>query len=224
MKDWFPFTSYDFYAYLSAGIFLILAFDIYYTGGSFTFYAEWNFFRSIILVAGGYIVGQVIAIPSQVLLEDFLARTVIKSPTAALLSKKKPLPAWILCWAGRYYKPFPSQLQKKIIDKASKELSIKLGDARQHEDDIFLHAFEIARKNPDIAQRMDDFRNQYGFARNMCFTFLVATPLLYAQNTLEFKYIWVISGILAAGMFLRFLKFYSTFAAEVLRNFAYSKV
>ena len=87
-------------------------------------------------------------------------------------------------------------------------------------------AFTVARRNEDARQRMDAFRNQYGLNRNVAFTALISACLFLGNvcNDDESRvYLFAVFAlILAVGLFIRFLHFYSAFAAEVLRTFAFS--
>src|ERR1043166_8109389 len=62
-KD-FPFTTYDFYAYLASGLLFLFSVDLIYTGGLIFARPEGNFVQIAIVVAAGYISGQILAIPS----------------------------------------------------------------------------------------------------------------------------------------------------------------
>ena len=60
-----------------------------------------------------------------------------------------------------YFRAFPEQTQKRIIERSQ-----RLGTATSGEA-LFLHAYPVVTENASIQARLDDFRNQYGFGRNM---------------------------------------------------------
>lgn len=73
---------------------------------------------------------------------------------------------------------------------------------------------------------MDQFRNLYGFSRNISFVALIAAVLLaiklcQAPNS---HMAWLLAAAIAVaiGMFGRFLKFYAAFSYEVLRTYSAS--
>src|SRR3546814_15640094 len=74
VKDWFPFTSYDFYAYLTAGMVTLAAVDRVYLGSMLASEANWTIVNGTFWTAIAYLVGQIIAIPSSVFLEHLLGR------------------------------------------------------------------------------------------------------------------------------------------------------
>jgi hypothetical protein len=225
MKQWFPFTDYDFYAYLTAGMVLIAAVDYSVGGGALIGKTDWPFVQVGFWIAIAYVTGQVIAAPSATLLEHVLARSVLYPPTAVLLGLKQRRwrersMAWL--FAEREYAPFPRQIREGILDNVSRALKLERS-AIDDPETVFQVAYPIARKSADAIVRMDQFRNLYGFSRNLSFVALIATILI------AFKFgthpdnwsAWLLVGAayLCVAMFGRFLKFYAAFSQEVLRTY-----
>ena len=90
---------------------------------------------------------------------------------------------------------------------------------------LFQPAYEFAKSVPEIRARMDHFRNLYGLTRNLAFTgFLSAAVLAYAAEASDGGKLstWALVALAAGvGMLARYLKFYSAFASEITRCFAY---
>lgn len=225
MKQWFPFTDYDFYGYLAAGLPVLFALDYSLTGGALLVTGTPTFMQGVLIVALAYIVGQIIAIPSSVFLEMCVARKILRPPVAVLLSDKAGCRDWIIStlFVGRYYAPLSEGTRNKIFDLADREEGLTKAQIITKPDIIFDAAYRNARKNEDARKRMDDFRNQYGFARNITVSCLVAALLLFNRAVADQTALilaWA-AIILSAGMFIRFIKFYSCFAGEMLKAYAY---
>lgn len=229
MRNWFPFTDYDFYGYLASGFVLLFAADYAFTGGSFMLRDEWSFVEIVLAVAVAYFVGQIVAAPSSVLLEHWLARRVLRPPVALMIASAPPrrierfLARYVV---GRYYEPLPEAIRQAVLDKAAKATNSAVADIEHDAEAVFGSAFSVARRSEDASRRMDDLRNQYGLNRNMAFTALVAWLLFLgkavANGASDAYIVSALSILMAIGLFARFLKFYSSFGAEILRTFAFS--
>ena len=228
MKQWFPLTDYDFYAYLTAGMVLIAAVDYTCFGGVLVDRSQWTVVQAVFWAAVAYVAGHLIAGPSSGVIEHAFTRGFLHSPGSIMLGFAQP--RWrekVFKWlfAQREYAPFPALLQTRIRKGAADALGVT--PARlTHSEEVFQVAHPISRSNADAAGRMDNFRNQYGFCRNLSFTGLVSIGLLiwhrfdmpFDQKT---PMLLVMAIILTVGMYGRFLKFYSAYSNEVLR--AYGK-
>lgn len=224
MKDWFPLTSYDFYAYLTAGMIAIAAFDHAFMASVLANRTQWTVVDGVFWVAIAYLAGQIIAIPSSGLLEHVLARRVLRAP-AQLLLGLKPLRwrerAVAVIFSAREYQPFPPPYRASILVKAGKELGIDAASVSA--EAAYQVAFPHARAVADCASRLDTFLNQYGMCRNVSFASLLAGIMLSigAWQAPTTTNIVLCAGayLLAIGLFGRFLKFYAAYAREVLRTF-----
>jgi hypothetical protein len=217
MKNHFPFTDYDFYAYLASGAVLLAAIDYAY-GGGYLSKTDWNFVQIIVAVALAYVTGQVTATVSAVIFENGLARTLLYPPFAVLIgiSPERRREQMVARWAAApYYRPFDPDIQRKIIDRAKEELRT---DEIETSEEVFPPAYAVARKNDDTRLRLDDFRNQYGFSRNMAMVVAICTLIFLekAYSTSELHYLWLagVAAIFCLGMIARFLKFYASFAGR----------
>src|SRR5262245_37488784 len=61
MRQYFPFTDYDFYAYLTAGAGLLFAIDLTFNDADITRLPEWTVVRVGLVTALAYVVGQLTA-------------------------------------------------------------------------------------------------------------------------------------------------------------------
>lgn len=93
MRNWFPFTDYDFYGYLASGFVLLFAADYVLVEETLMLRQDWAFVEIVLVVSVAYFVGQMIASPSSLLLEHWLARRVLQSPLSLMLSA--PPTRWI---------------------------------------------------------------------------------------------------------------------------------
>lgn len=224
MKDWFPFTSYDFYAYLTAGMITLAAVDRVYLGSMLASEANWSIVNGAFWTAIAYLVGQIIAIPSSVFLEHLLGRKLLRVPSNILLGLDAPrrrevAVRWL--FGAREYEPLPVATQASVISKVAAALSIPVADVNG--EAAFHCAFPHVRSVADSATRLDNFMNQYGMCRNVSFAALIAGGLMIwrASHTCDhLDWFLVISAfVLAFGLFGRFMKFYAAYAREIFRTF-----
>ena len=228
MKNWFPFTDYDFYAYLTAGMIVLFSLDYGINSGEIMLREKWPFMHSVFVIAMAYLVGQIVAGLASVILEHWVVRRILRPPVAVMmkLGKARFGEAFIGRWIiGRYYEPESENRRSIILEKVAKKLGKRKEEINDPED-VFQVAFPVARAVRDSAERMDEFRKLYGFSRNVALSGLIgAAALVYRaavtdENTL---YWWaVIVVVLSISMFGRFLKFYAAYGAEVLRTYASS--
>ena len=68
-----------------------------------------------------------------------------------------------------YHRALPAHVQQRVRDQAAARNCFAEGEG------LFLHAYALVTKDERVQTRLDQFRNQYSFARNMSFAFIVAT-------------------------------------------------
>jgi hypothetical protein len=229
MRQWFPLTDYDFYAYITAGMLLIAAADYSFTGGALVYRTDWKIIDAAFWLAISYLAGHILAGPSAAFFEHLVVRRWMHAPATIQLGfKRRNLFERLLAalFGIREYSALPVLLQAKIVGAAAKSLKVSVQDIKDG-DAVFHVAFPIARTSADTATRLDQFRNLYGMSRNMAFVALVAVVMLIVawlrQGNVNAAWGAAGAALLSLGMFGRFLKFYSCFAVEVLRTYA-SKV
>lgn len=228
MRNWFPFTDYDFYGYLASGFTILFAFDLAFNGGAVAFRPEWTFVQVVLAVAFAYAVGQLAAWPSSILLEHILVRSVLRSPFDIQVGAAPP--RWVervvnAAVTGRDYRPLGEDAVDNMVARAAAITGRPASYYAESPDRLFQPAYEFAMSVPDTRKRMDQFRNLYGLTRNLAFAGLLSAAVLArgagptdsgALST------WAIVALVAGvGMLARYLKFYGAFASEVTRCFAY---
>lgn len=211
-----PFSVYDFFAYLSCGAVLVATAD-YVLGLGLLAQKEVRPILAVLLIILAYVCGHIIAHFSSFILEDMVVQRVLKRPTAILLGEK---PTWVvLRWIfPNYFRAFPSGTQKRIRQQAKDRGCEGNGEA------LFLHAYSIVTSNTDLQNRLDSFRNQYGFARNMSFAFFVAAITIliahrFADHPVRLR--WAAFGAVSAvTLFYRYLKFFKQYSYELFLRYA----
>ncbi len=168
--DKIPFSVYDFFAYLSSGTVILTTLD-YVAKLGILRQKEVNILFGIVLVVAAYVCGQLVAQFSSMILEHVLVSKLLKRPTVVLMQKAKPSLYRRLMFPG-YHRRLPEETQLRVRQQAQSR------DVTPEGETLFLHAYPIVTSNEKWQARLDDFRNQYGFARNMCFAFLVAGVML----------------------------------------------
>ena len=205
-----PFNVYDFFAYLAAGLVVGVAMDVS-VGDSWALRPELPPSAYALLLAGAYVLGHTVAHISALLLETGLVKRVLEPPYTRLMTSTKGR-FWHLVFPG-YHAPLPPALIAKIRDKAGAPGATLEGEA------LFLHAFAKVTQDAQQRDRLDSFRNLYGFARNMCVACAVAAALLWwgvgpSANIPD----WLPSAALVAAvvMLYRYLKFFRLYTHQLL--------
>lgn len=220
MDQKIPFTSYDFWAYLSAGFMLLFALD-QAVGTHLLMREKWTVVQGVVAVSVAYTVGQLVASASSWLYEKLLVGKVLGYPRNILFGN-------VSVWRGfqnllpGYFAPLPAETQKTALEKGG-----KLGVDRPGEA-LFWPAHVYGRGTPAVAARLDNFLNLYGFCRNTALVGLIDAAVLYwsywqPKGPPE-HLLWArISLVVSLGMTLRYLKFYRHFALEVFTSWAFAK-
>lgn len=220
MDQKIPFTSYDFWAYLSAGFLLLFVAD-YVAGTGLLSRDSWPIVQGVVALASAYAVGQLVASLSSLLIERLLVANLIGYPRDVLFGQPTA-PAWVRAMMPAYFQALPSATQKAVLEKASSAGITGSGEA------LFWMAYANARATPAVMAKMDNFLNQYGFCRNIALVALIDSALLYwsyrygngPDVNLHFSWVALVLGI---GMTFRYLKFFRHFSVELYTSFAHSK-
>lgn len=224
MKDWFPLTNYDFYAYLTTGMVVLAAFDRAFMGSSLANETDWGIVSGVFWAAIAYLIGHIIAMPSSAILEHWIAKRVLLDPTIVILGLKKRRKrehCFGTVVGAREYEPFSLDYSKVIITKLCEALSVQEDEIES--EAAFQYAFPRARSLADSANRMDNFLNLYGLCRNVSFASFLGTMFLLCLAVQTGERIDALlavgAAVLSLGLFMRFIKFYSAFTREVFRAF-----
>lgn len=215
-----PFTSYDFWAYLSAGFLLLFALD-QVCGTKLLMRDSWTVVQSVIAVSLAYITGQIVASLSLWLLEGVLIAKWLGYPRNVLFGQVKAW-RWVRWVIPGYFNPLPDATQKAVLEKGGRVGVRTPGEA------LFWPAFANARATPAVMSRLNDFLNLYGFCRNVALVGLLDAALFYGsylQPTGPAEHLlWSrISLLVGVGMTIRYLMFFRLYACEVFTSFAYAK-
>ncbi len=215
----FPFTSYDFWAYLSAGFMLLFAID--QAGSTHLLMRDnWTLAQSIVAVSVAYVIGQLVASASSFIFEKLLVGKVLDYPTN-ILFEQSVARLWVQRLLPSYFKALPESTQKAALERGKKAGVGKPGEA------LFWPAYTLGKATPSVATRLDNFLNLYGFCRNAAFVAFADSAVLY-WSYLQPKgpadhLLWSrLALVIGIGMLLRYLKFYRHFAVEVFTNFAWT--
>lgn len=217
--DKIPFTTYDFWAYLSAGFLLLFCVD-YVAQTELFARSSWTIVQGIVAVTAAYAAGQVVAQASAFLFERLLVDRILGAPRDVLFGHArlwKPLRHLM----PRYFQALPAHTRAAIYDKVGITPGEISGEA------LFQIAFQQARDAQVVSTRLTNFLNQYGFCRNTAFVSLVNGAILYSAHhwwdrPADYLYWSWLSVGMAVAMTLRYLKFYQHYAKEVFTSFAYT--
>lgn len=216
----FPFTSYDFWAYLSAGFLLLFAID-QATGNELLMRDSWTVVQGVVAVSLAYAVGQLVASASSTVFEKVLVARLLGYPKNVLFGQPKAW-KWVQRIIPGYFEPLPEATQKAAKEKGGKVGASAPGEA------LFWSAFAYARATPPVMTRLNDFLNLYGFCRNTALVAFIDAGIFYwsylqPKGPVE-HLLWArIAFVLGIGMSLRYLKFYRHYSLEVFTAFAYKE-
>jgi len=216
--DKVPFSVYDFFAYLSSGSILLVTFDYVFGFGLLSQEKVAPLF-AVFLVVLAYVSGHIAAHFSGALLENVVIVRVLKRPNAVLLGEP---PRRGFAWMFKsYYRPLPAETIQRI-EQQLEARGVKMAvDSREA---IFLHAYAVVTANAERQQRLDAFRNQYGFHRNMCFAFAVSAVAILAAHFMGYhpvRYRWaILSAVVSVTLFYRYLTFFRQFSYELFLRYA----
>jgi hypothetical protein len=214
--DKVPFSVYDFFAYLSSGSILLAAFD-YIFGIALLTQDKIAPLFAVLLVVLAYVCGHIIAHFSSFLYEHVAVSRVLKRPNDLLMGGT---PKWRLqrLMFPNYCRALPAEVQLRIGTK-----TLARGFSGKDEG-LFLHCYAVVTADETRQNRLDAFRNQYGFARNMSFAFLVAAVGIVAARYFgvhPVKLWWaLLSGLASITLFYRYLKFFRQFSYEMFLRYA----
>jgi len=208
MQAKFPFTSYDFYAYLTSGAFLIaglhIALDLSYLSN----YKDYGLIQISGLVALSYTLGHIVGQLSSIFLEALITHKIFGQPFEHLIvnGKENRRALFVSKWLNiGELKPILG-LTKIPAEEAGKSKA---------------RAFTNAMDNDGSRERLSAFLNLYGFSRNTSLVCLVVglIGLLNCQS-LTLERAGLFAAILSTGvmMYFRYLKFYAAHAKEIVRR------
>lgn len=219
MENKIPFTSYDFWAYLSAGFLLLFVAD-YVAGTSLLARDSWSAVQVVIAVSAAYAVGQLVASASSIILERILVGRLLGYPRNVLFGRPKAW-VWVRTLLPGYFQALPDETKKAVLDRGAAVGVNGPGEA------LFWAAYANARAAPVVMTRLDNFLNLYGFCRNTALVAFMDSAMLYLSYrsgngpAANLYWSWAAFAV-GVGMTLRYLKFFSHYSVEVFTAYAYS--
>jgi len=214
--DKIPFTVYDFFAYLSSGAVWVFTAD-YVLGFGLLARDKINSVQAVMLIIFAYVCGHIVAHFSSFILESTIVARLLRRPSALLMGAP---PHWrIFRWIfPGYFRALPTPTQQRVTSQAHARGVESTGEA------LFLHAYPVVTANGALQARLDDFRNQYGFARNISFAFLTSAVAILVAHYLGHHPVrlrWaLLSGLAGVALFYRYLKFFRQFSYELFLRYA----
>ena len=138
-------------------------------------------------------------------------------PIEALLDANVPRTLRTLIFPG-FFRALPLVARERIAVQSQSRNCTATGPG------LFLHCYAVTTGESEKVQaRLDDFRNQYGFARNMTFSMLCVSLFLFIAHHLhrpDARIRWApVALLLAVGMLYRYLKFYRQYTYELLLRY-----
>src|SRR6266576_4445798 len=211
-----PFSAYDFFAYLSSGAVLVATAD-YVMGTGLLMAKDIGPVLGVLLIIIAYVCGQIVAHFASSILEYVVVGSALKRPHVVLFGEKPHWSALVWCFRN-YFHPLPAATQCRVRQQAESRGVPDKGEG------LFLHAYALVTANNTLQDRLDGFRNQYGFARNMSFAFLLSAITIIIARRFDFHPVrlrWaLLSATAGVSLFYRYLKFFRQYSYELFVRYA----
>jgi hypothetical protein len=217
MESKIPFTSYDFWAYLSAGFLLLFVGD-YAIGTQLFNRTSWTLVQGTVAVSAAYAAGQLVASASAWMFERGLVGRWLGYPRNVLFGNALA-GRRVRCLIPGYFHPLPDETRQAALARARIAGIGEAGEA------LFWAAYGHARSSPVVMGRLDNFLNMYGFCRNTALVAFLDAGLLLGHyrwgggghNDIYLAGVAIAAG---SGFLLRYLKFFRHFAVELFTAYA----
>ena len=210
-----PFTVYDFFAYLASGAVVVGAVDCLY-GYQWLLQPNIGVVLAVFLVFAAYVAGHAVAHLSSLFLEQLFVDKLLKRPSRALMGE--PTRCYIAWLFPGYYRALPESTQQRIWMQARGRGFSGSGEG------LFLHVYAVATQDERVQRRLDEFRNLYGFSRNLSFSFLVVALLLACGacwgNRPPSHWWAVLTAAAGVTMLYRYLKFFRQYSYQLFVTYA----
>jgi hypothetical protein len=209
-----PFTAYDFFAYLASGALIVATVDVLH-GRQWLFTKEHPIALDVFLILAAYVVGHIVAQLSSTILEGGLVSRGLLRPSQVLMGRTRPAFKHIF---RLYCRPLAEETRERVIQQARSRGFAGAGEA------LFLHTWSVMKQDAPTMLRLDQFRNLYGFARNIALSLFVVALLIWigpfdSRPGIPTGWAWC---ALALGlvMLFRYLKFFRQYSYEILVSYA----
>ena len=243
MDSLFRFSNYDLFAYVAAGFAAFVVADLGW-GAHLVLCAHWTTASGVVTVVAAYVVGHLIAGPSEWLIGKRFVGKMLGPPAEVFFptpppdaapSEKKPTKPWLATCLRRllpgYFEPLDDRLKARILAHALNE-----GEHERdlHGESFFWIAYPRAKRDPLTHARMDTFLTLYGFCRNLAFVGLFGGIVLAVQAALRSMHVYgatqigygaaepckllawaVLAFLLGLVLLYRYVIFYRHYASEV---------
>ncbi len=169
-----PFTVYDIFAYLFSGS--IIIFTSYWGfNGNEVLKDEYTSYQIIAFIISSYILGHIISNLSAYILEGKIVFNILGNPSDIMMGglKINKIKKWIF---PGYYKELPVETRGRILSQARSRNFTGTGAA------LFLHMFSVVSLIEKLWNRLDEFRNLYGFARNMTLSLIISGIIILVSS------------------------------------------
>ena len=220
-------SDYELFAYIASGFALLVVRDIVVSSHT-VLCADWTVLHGVLIVLVSYILGHIIAWPSERCIEQWFTSRILHAPSITLMNRDHSLRN-ICCWKRvlfrGYYTPLNDHLRSKVDARNTRNLE---GES------LFWSAFIVAKRDENAYSRMFSFLKLYGFCRNMAFVailggfsiiFDITCDYFFGQTGLlgdqRFKYV-AFALLVGYGMLYRYLTFYRLYSLEVFISYASS--
>jgi hypothetical protein len=211
-----PFRVYDFFAYLSSGAVLVSAWDWLY-GPHFVLQEKLPAHILALALLLSYVVGHAASNVSAFLFESLIVRKLLGPPSRVLMGAAAP-PGVRWIFAG-YYRPLDLETRERIERRAT-----AAGIERAEGEALFQLAFARLARDAGVLSRLDEFRDNYGFARiSALAVLLVAAAMSITRWTgkAHLPISWIATcAVLGIVLFYRYLKFFRQYTYHLLVLFS----
>jgi hypothetical protein len=231
MRSYFPFTDFDFYAYVLAGFLALVCFDYAFLDGAWLLHdVNWTIAYGAGVVASSYIAGQIVSMIASFTLEKQVVCKWIGPPREYLLGVRTNVPTLVRFINGLSASHISPTLPSAIATKAMQNAAVALGE--QFEDfrgkdtrseEVFQYGYAIGRCHEDTCRRLDRDRREYELSRNLALVSLVGGGLLLVfPRAAPESWPGPLLLLLSCFMLIRFVRYFASFHTQVIREAAFA--
>lgn len=214
MRSWFPLADYDFWGYLASGGVLAYVLSAAF-GSPITIEGLSNPLAVAAVLAASYTLGHANAAFASWLFESLLVGRVLGAPVSVMIGERK------IPWIFRLIAPSYRPMRPFALSALRARLKVEVLPTSE---ELFQRAYHYSRGFSDVRERLDQFRNQYGFCRNAALAVIIAGAAAAPWVGLH-QLAWIGTVCLTTILLIaRYLKFYRLFANEILNTFIFREI
>lgn len=217
-----PFTLYDFFGYLSAGVIVLVSADYAFNDAA-ELHSRLGTAEAVIWVVLAYVTGHALANVARTVLERWIVERLLgRIPTETLMGKAPRHAIWPWIFPD-YFRPLATATRERVAARAVAE-NLPLIDPGRDTDsrdaaDALRNACQrnAAQEGAEPDERFPALRD---FARNTSLACALAAIFILTAESPPSRWWGIAAAAASVALFYRFLRFHRFYEAALLKRFA----